>query len=184
MILFTSVDWLLRKLAYAGFVAASALLLVVALLGAADVVSTNLFLKPIPGTVELSGALLAVIVFLGLAQAQASGAHIVIDVATGAMGPRMHKLAMLITLAIGLAFMATVGWRTTDLAVKAFSYNEKALGALAFPLTPFKVLAAFGAWLSAAEFGRQLVIRLVTPANTDTSPRTHTPETPKDAADV
>ena len=33
MILFSSIDWLLRKLAYVGFIAASILLLVVALMG-------------------------------------------------------------------------------------------------------------------------------------------------------
>ena len=150
-------------------------------MGTADVISTNLFFKPIPGMVELSGALLAVIVFLGLAQAQAHGAHIVIDVATGAMGPRMHKIAMIFALAVGMAFMAAVAWQTTQLALKSFSYNERALGALAFPLPPFKALSAFGAWLSAAEFARQLVIRLVTPAGTDTTPRSHTTE---DAADA
>lgn len=184
MILFTSIDWLLRKLAYIGFIAASILLLVVALMGTADVISTNLFFKPIPGMVELSGALLAVIVFLGLAQAQAHGAHIVIDVATGAMGPRMHKLAMIFALAIGAAFMATVALRTTDLAFKSYSYNETALGALAFPLTPFKALAAFGAWLSAAEFLRQLVIRLISPSDIDTSPRTTNSDDLEDTPDV
>ncbi|MBL6425899.1 MAG: TRAP transporter small permease [Maritimibacter sp.] len=184
MILVTHIDWLLRKLAYLGFVAASVLLLVVALMGAADVISTNLFFEPIPGMVELSGSLLAVIVFLGLAQAQARGAHIVIDVATGAMGPRMKKIALIFTLAVGAAFMATVAWRTTNLAINAYGYNERALGALPFPLTPFKALAAFGAWLSAAEFARQLVIRLVTPAAVDTSPTTDTPEDPEDGSDA
>ncbi|WP_157973701.1 TRAP transporter small permease [Tropicimonas sp. IMCC34043] len=184
MVLFTSIDWLLRKLAYVGFIAASILLLIVALMGTVDVISTNLFFRPIPGMVELSGALLAVIVFLGLAQAQAIGSHIVIDIATSAMGPRMNKVAMIFALAIGAAFMATVGWRTTDLALRAFSYNERALGALAFPLTPFKALAAFGAWLSAAEFLRQLVIRIVTPAAIDTSPKPNTADVAEDTADV
>ena len=183
MILFRSIDWLLRKLAYVGFITASILLLVVALMGTADVISTNLFFKPIPGMVELSGALLAVIVLLGLAQAQAQGAHIVIDVATTAMWPRMHKIAMIFALAVGAAFMATVAWRTTDLALSAYSYNERALGALAFPLTPFKALGAFGAWLSAAEFLRQLVIRIVTPASIDTSPTSHTADVSEDTAD-
>jgi len=160
------IDWLLRKLSYAGFLAASLLLLFIGLMGTADIVLTNLFNRPIPGVVELSGALLAVTVFLGLAEAQARGSHIVIDVATSAMRPRMHKMAAVFSLSLGLAFMGFVAWQTTGLAIKAYSYNELALGALRFPLTPFKALAAFGAWLSAAEFARQLVARVVTPADT------------------
>lgn len=171
MIVFSALDVLLQRLAYLGFLAASVLLLVVALMGAADVISTNLFYRPIPGMVELSGALLGVIVFLGLAQAQARGSNIVIDVATGAMRPRMRKISMIFSLAVGMVFMTMVAWQTTRLAMKSITYNEVALGALAFPLPPFKVLAAFGAWLSAAEFARQLVVRLVTPAAVSSTPK-------------
>jgi TRAP-type C4-dicarboxylate transport system permease small subunit len=171
MLILLRIEWLLRKLSYLGFLVASFLLLLVGVMGTLDVISTNLFYQPIPGMVELSGALLGVIVFLGLAEAQARGSHIVIDVAISAMGPRLNKFAVLFSLTVGIIFMGTVAWQTTELALRSLSYNEKALGALAFPLPPFKGLAAFGAWLSAAEFARQFVIRLVTPATIDTTPK-------------
>ncbi len=63
---FMWIDAMLRRLSLLGFIVASALLLIVGIMGAADVVSTNIFMKPIPGMVELSGAILGVIVFLGL----------------------------------------------------------------------------------------------------------------------
>ena len=170
MTVFSRLDWLLRKLSYIGFLVASLLLLVVGVMGTADVILTNLFFTPIPGMVELSGALLAVIVFLGLAEAQARGSHIVIDIATDVMAPYQRKFAAVFSLAVGMAFMVVVAWQTTELFMKSMSYNETALGALAFPLPPFKGLAAFGAWLSAAEFARQLIVRLVTPAAIDTTP--------------
>lgn len=171
MRILSRIEWLLRKFSYLGFLAASALLLVVGIMGAADVVSTNLFYRPIPGMLELSGALLGVIVFLGLAEAQARGSHIVIDVASSSMSPRILKVSMIFSLVVGTLFMGIVALQTTELALKSLSFNEKALGALAFPLPPFKGLAAFGAWLSAAEFVRQLVVRIITPASTDTSPK-------------
>jgi len=143
MALFARLDRLLRQISYIGFLAASALLLIVGLMGAADVVSTNLFLKPISGLVELSGSLLAVIVFLGLAEAQARGSNIVIDVATQGMG------------------------QTTRLALNSWAIRETALGALAFPVAPFKSVAAFGGWLAAAEFARQL-LRLLAGAEVST----------------
>ncbi|MEC9343314.1 MAG: TRAP transporter small permease [Pseudomonadota bacterium] len=161
MSIFRFLDSLLRKLSYLGFLVASALLLVVGVMGTADVISTNLFFKPVPGLLELSGALLAVIVFLGLAEAQARGSNIIIDVATQQMGPTMKRLSSLLTLAIGMAFMGLVAWQASKLALSSWSYNEKALGAFAFPVAPFKSVACFGAWLATAEFARQFLRQLV-----------------------
>ncbi len=155
--LFVWLDAMLRRLSLLGFLAASALLLIVGVMGAVDVVSTNIFFRPIPGMVELSGAILGVIVFLGLAEAQARGANIMIDVSTQKMGPRTLRVSTIFSLGLGVIFMTMMAWETTRLAVAAWSYREVALGALAFPMTPFKAVAAFGAWLAAAEFIRQFV---------------------------
>lgn len=149
-----------RQVSYVGFLCSAALLLVVGLMGAADVIATNLLLKPIAGMVELSGALLAVIVFLGLAEAQARGSNIVIDVATQNMAPRAKMLSTGISLAIAGVLMGLIAWQTTRLAINSWAIREVALGALAFPMAPFKSVAAFGAWLAAAEFLRQL-LRLI-----------------------
>ncbi len=157
MALLARLDRLLRQISYVGFLGASALLLIVGLMGAADVLSTNLLLKPIPGMLELSGSLLAVIVFLGLAEAQARGSNIVIDVATQNMGPGMKRLSGILSLALAGTLMTLVAWQTTRLAINSWSIRETALGALAFPVAPFKSVAAFGAWLAAAEFARQLL---------------------------
>lgn len=154
---FLWVDAMLRRLSLLGFLAASSLLLIVGVMGAADVVSTNVFFRPIPGMVELSGAILGVIVFLGLAEAQARGANIMIDVSTQKMGPRMLRISTVFSLGLGVVFMTMMAWQTTRLAFAAWTYREVALGALAFPTTPFKAVAAFGAWLAAAEFIRQFV---------------------------
>jgi TRAP-type C4-dicarboxylate transport system permease small subunit len=157
MTIFARLDGLLRRVSYLGFLAASALLLIVGLMGTLDVISTNLFLKPIPGMVELSGALLAVIVFLGLAEAQARGSNIVIDVSTQKMGPRARRIAAILALGLGAIFMIGMAWEATRLAAASWAMREEALGALDFPVAPFKSVAAFGAWLAAAEFLRQLI---------------------------
>jgi len=154
---FLWLDSLLRRLSLLGFLAASGLILLVGLMGATDVVSTNVFLKPLPGMVELSGAFLGVIVFLGLAEAQARGTNIVIDVSTQKMGPRMLRVATVFSLTLGVIFMGMIAWETSRLAAAAWKINEVALGAYDFPTTPFKVVSAFGAWLAVAEFARQLV---------------------------
>lgn len=173
MALLARLDRLLRQISYLGFLAASALLLVVGVMGAADVVSTNLLFRPIPGMVELSGALLAVIVFLGLAEAQARGSHIVIDVATQSMGPRMRRLSSIVSRLIAGVLMALIAWHTTRLAINSWNIREAALGALAFPVAPFKSVAAFGAWLATAEFARQTLRLIGGREATDTAGNIH-----------
>ncbi|MFN3547301.1 MAG: TRAP transporter small permease subunit [Mesorhizobium sp.] len=160
----TLLDWLdlvLRRISYLGFLAASALLLFVGLIGAADVISTNILLRPIPGMVELSGALLAVIVFLGLAEAQARGSNIVIDIATQHLTGWAKRLSAIVSLTIGMLLMAMIAWQATKLAATAWQFREAALGALPFPVAPFKSVACFGAWLATAEFARQLLHQIV-----------------------
>jgi hypothetical protein len=53
--------------------------------------------------------------------------------------------------------MGMMAWETSRLAIAAWKIGEEALGALDFPMTPFKLVSAFGAWLAVAEFARQLV---------------------------
>lgn len=160
MTFLTKIDAWFGWLTRLGFLVASALLLVIAALGTADVITTNLFMKPIRGVVEISSALLGVIVFLGLAQAQRLGSHIMIDIATMRMPPKMARFSAVLSLTICAAFMALMAVYTTKLAMTSWAYNEKALGGFAFPIAPFKSTAAFGAWLACAEFVRQIVCHL------------------------
>lgn len=161
------VDLLLRRMSRLGFYLASALLLVVGLMGAADVVTSNLLRRPIPGLVELSGVLLAVIVMLGLAEAQARGSNIVIDVATGRMPARLRKACQLFSLLVGAVFLGFVAVQASKLAMNSWRWGETALGAMAFPVAPFKTAAAFGAWLACAEFARQFILCLFARAQSE-----------------
>ncbi len=155
-------DTIVRRLSHLGFLAGAALLLVLGLMGFVDVISLNLFHIPVPGLLEMSGTLLAVIVFLGLAEAQARDANISIDLFTQQMGPRGQRLCQLLSLAIGTMLMFAIAWRTAHLAWTAWTYHEVALGALPFPTTPGKVVAFLGACIATAEFARQFVVALGT----------------------
>jgi len=156
-------DWLVRQLSHLGFLIGAALLLVLGAMGFVDVITLNLFHLPVSGLLEVSGTLLAIIVFLGLAEAQARGANISIDLFTQRMSPLPRRLCELLSLAIGAALMIAVAWRTAYLAWTAWTYHEVALGALAFPTTPGKAVAFLGACIAAAEFTRQFVRALAAP---------------------
>lgn len=162
MILLKLADRTVRQLTQWAFLAGAVLLLVLALIGFVDVVMTNTILVPVRGLVEISGSLLAVVVFLGLAQAQAQGANITIDIFTQMMPPLLRRVGDVVTLAICTAFMAALTWYTAALALAAWHYNETALGAFAFPMAPGKTLALLGAAIATLEFARQLVWRAFT----------------------
>ncbi len=162
-------DRLVRQLSHLGFLVGAALLLVLGLIGFVDVITLNLLHIPVPGLLEMSGTLLAIIVFLGLAEAQARDANISIDLFTQRMGPLGQRLCQLLSLAVGTALMVAIAWRTAYLALTAWTYHEIALGALAFPTTPGKAVAFFGASIAAAEFARQLVHALAAPLDRPTT---------------
>jgi hypothetical protein len=73
---------------------------------------------------------------------------------------------MLFSLLIGAAFMGLIAIQASKLAMSSWQWGETALGALAFPVAPFKTAAAFGAWLACVEFIRQFIVRLFAPAVT------------------
>ncbi|MDO9351635.1 MAG: TRAP transporter small permease, partial [Deltaproteobacteria bacterium] len=52
------------------------------LITAADVLSRDLFNRPIPGTIELSQYMLAVVILLGLAYTQQVKAHVAVSLIT------------------------------------------------------------------------------------------------------
>ena len=156
-------DWLVRQLAHLGFLAGATLLLVLGVMGFVDVITLNLLHIPVPGLLEVSGTLLAIIVFLGLAEAQARDANISIDLFTQQMRPLPRRLCEVLSLAIGTALMVAIAWRTAYLAWTAWTYHEVALGALAFPTTPGKTVAFLGACIAAAEFLRQFIRALAAP---------------------
>jgi len=162
-------DRLVRSLARWAFLAGATLLLLLGLIGFLDVVSTNTVLIPVKGLVEISGVLLAVIVFLGLAEAQAQGANITIDIFTERMGPLARRISDVVSLTICTAFMAALAWYTAVLALAAWKYNEVALGAFAFPMAPGKTVAFLGATIAALEFARQLLRRLFSSTKQDGS---------------
>ena len=69
-------DSIVQRLCVAALVIAAVIIGLLAMIGATDIFGTSVLHKPVPSTVEFSEAGLAIIVFLGLAQAQRSRAHI------------------------------------------------------------------------------------------------------------
>ena len=154
---FIAVDRLIRAAAVAAIAVASALMLMVAVAITADVASTGLLRSPIPVVTEVSSAALAVIVFGSLAFAQYRRQNVRVDIVLLMLPASVQRLLHGISLLISLAIFVLLARRTTAGAVTSWNTAETAMALITFPVYPFKIGVAVGAWIGVAEFARQLI---------------------------
>lgn len=135
----------------AGALLAGTSLLLMMALGALDVLTTNLLLRPIPATREATEALMVVAVFLAMAYAQGERAHIAVDLVSSRLPTRLqHAIRALgdaLTLVV-FALVASQGWRY---GLASLREGEFAEGLISFPIYPAKLALALGASLMALQ---------------------------------
>jgi TRAP-type C4-dicarboxylate transport system permease small subunit len=108
-----------------------------------DVIGRGFFNKPIPGTLELSEYMLAVIILLGAAYTQQVQGHVGVDFLTSKFSPRGQNLCKVITDVASLSII-------TILMVYGYSegLHETAVSdQLRVPQGPFKFFVAIGGFL-------------------------------------
>jgi TRAP-type C4-dicarboxylate transport system permease small subunit len=137
------------------------LLALMALLGTIDVLSLNLFGRPVPAATELASAMLPITVMLAMSYAQQQRAHITVDLFSKLFPSRLRKLNTFLALALGLAVFVLLSWGAWRLALSSIEVSERAVAAVQFPVWPVKLLFAFGATVCALQLLRELVRLLV-----------------------
>jgi len=144
-----TVSWLQRLYRldrWAALIAGLALLLMM-LLGAANVVTTAVLAKPIAGTYELTEMLMVASTFLALALAHADDAHVRVTLLVDRLGRRTRAgfdaLAQLGT-AVVFAAIAWFGWSA---AIHSIGVGEFSSGALPVPIWPARLALGLGASL-------------------------------------
>jgi TRAP-type C4-dicarboxylate transport system permease small subunit len=150
-------DRLIQSLARLALNVAACLVIALAVLGTADVLATNLLLTPVPGAVELSRALLAGVIFLALANAQRTHAHVKVDILAERLPPHWQRYLRTLGLGLGVVVFALLTWGTGSDALESTQIGEVDLGYFAFPVYPAKIAAFLGCLISLLEFSRQLV---------------------------
>lgn len=127
---------------------ASVLLVATVLIGAVDVVTTNLFKAPVPSVVELTRVFLVVIVFLGFPQAQLKKSNIVVDIISAKFTGTMKKISRLISALIAMIFFFGIAWAGSLEAIRSTGIKEFASAAIDIPVWPAKIILALGAFLA------------------------------------
>lgn len=118
----------------------------------ADVISRSASLGSIPGMIEIIQTFLVVVVFLGLAQAEATGAHVRMNLVTRALPFNVRRVVKAIGMAICAVVSAWMAWASTSRAIHSTISDEVEQGLLSFPVWPARIVMAAGFILLVFEY--------------------------------
>ncbi len=113
-----------------------------------DVLSRDVFNHPIPGTIELSGYVLAVFILLGLAYAQQVKAHVGVSFITSRLPHRVRIIFNIITLLISFFIFSILSWQGLVVGIEERTVSDL----LRIPQYPFRLLVSVAAFLVCLEF--------------------------------
>ncbi len=118
------------------------------LITSTDVLSRDIFNHPIPGTIELSGYMLAAFILMGLAYAQQVKAHVGVSLIISRLPPRIRIIFNLITLLISFLIFSILAWQGLVVGIEEQTVSD----VLRIPQYPFRLLVTVAAFLVCLEF--------------------------------
>lgn len=126
-----------------------------------DVVVRNTGGRSVPGLLEMSETALVATVFLGLAYAGVTNAHVAVDLLTEALPPRVARILIALAWLIGVLITAWMVLATVERAVESTESGELRQGLMDWPLWPARWLVVIGlvAFLLVAVVNIVLIVR-------------------------
>ena len=144
---------------------ACAILVLMTVLGSADVIKTFIFGRPVPLVRELSEVLLAVVIFMSLAIVAREERHVKVDLFVQHFGPGLRRWLRVLALAISAAVVALLAVQSAELATASVTEDERAMASVRFPVWPAKVAVAIGLAVTVLEYVRLLCRAIFAPAD-------------------
>lgn len=143
-----------------GALLAGVALMIMMLIGAADVISSKLFNMPIPATFELTEALMVVSAFMAIGYNQYNRGHIAVTLFTSRLADPTAGIFRLISHFLTFVFFFLIAWQGWHYGLHSLKILEYESGLISFPVYPAKLMAALGASLATlqclADFARKL----------------------------
>jgi len=155
------VDTAILRLGDFALAVSAVIMVFIALFGASDVLITFLASQPLPLARELSGELMALLIFGGMARVTRERRHIEVDLVITHLGRSIRFLSRCLGLAIGATVFAVFGYRAVTLAAHSYHTGEFAAAIIRFPIWPIKITFAVMICIASLEFLRQLAWCLV-----------------------
>ena len=132
-----------RKANLLGAIAVAIMMVVITV----DVVLRNVFSQPIPGTSNLAEYLMVVVVFFGLAETQARGGHIRVDILFSRFPDRLRAIYSVLLLLVALGTFALITWQGMVMAWDAWQIRQVSHGIPRWPIYPVKFVVPVGGFL-------------------------------------
>jgi TRAP-type mannitol/chloroaromatic compound transport system permease small subunit len=123
----------------------------------ADVVGTNFFEFPVPGTLEITESTMVLIVFGALAYTQERRGHIRVDLLHGFVSPRVKSFMDAMTHLLALVYFVLLGWHSIGELTYSWEMREATMGAIRFPLYPARLLLTAGTALLVAQLALDVI---------------------------
>lgn len=138
-------------------VAGTILIIAMAVAVNADVLSRDLFNKPIAGVNEFLGLSIVAVVFLQMANTLREGRHVANDIimrAIGASHPRVACVFYGLFHLIGAGLMAFIVWFVSPMFMEMYraGYYQGTLGVVEIPIWPFVLPVIIGGIASAVQY--------------------------------
>jgi TRAP-type C4-dicarboxylate transport system permease small subunit len=118
---------------------------------ASDVTGRYLFIKPIPGTMEIGEIVLAFVIFPGWAAVLANNQHIRVLIVVDHLPPRWRVWLELLALVVGFAVMLPIAWYSLSFALDSYATKETGF-TYGIPRYPGKFALFIGSALFAVQF--------------------------------
>ena len=153
------IGWL-RGFNVATHYVAGAALLGILFLTVADIIGRSAFRRPVPGTVEMTGMILVVVVFMAVAHSEDMGDHITIDLLYERAGKRLRLVLDVFADALTIVVVGLLSYQLYQ-----FTLRNQASGAetpvLDLPVWPFVLVAAVGSAFYLLSSVMRLTLRLM-----------------------
>lgn len=125
-------------------VLAAVLIMAIMFSTAADVTARQVTGSSIAGVVEYSEVLMVGLIFLGLAYAQRTGAHIGVDLVTERLPARVAHGVRSVGLVIAMVVITIMAWQTLEVALRSVQSGEYRFGLVQVPIWPARLLIPIG----------------------------------------
>jgi TRAP-type C4-dicarboxylate transport system permease small subunit len=153
------ISWIRRFNTVTHYVAGLALLSIL-FLTVADITGRSAFRRPVPGTVELTGMILVIVVFLSVARSEDMGDHITIDLIYERVGTRFKMFLDIFADALTIVVVALLSYQLYQFVLRNQSSGAET-PVLDIPVWPFVLVAAVGSALYVVSTVMRLVLRFM-----------------------
>lgn len=137
---------IINRAAFGGCFLGMIILLIMMFMTTVDVIGRKFFDKPVPGSYELTGIMLAVVILLGLGYTQLAEANVRIEFLTSKLPVKVQGYLDVIFKIVVAAFFIVVAWQGIKESTRVMHQGTTS-DILRIPSYPFQFLVAVGSIL-------------------------------------